>query len=119
MKGFLKGIYMKLISDDKKYFKHIRTYIDEIVCTYYNLYKESEIQNEIDLDYCQFSFAVYDIYDKAETIEQFISKLLDSISILIDNNDKPDRNAKALLNRIKELEKYHQRYLKLYKTQFV
>lgn len=107
---------MKLISEDKGYFKHIRTYVDQIICMYYNLYMESDIRNDVDLDYCQFSSAVYDIYDKAETIEEFVSLLLESISILID---RTDRKAKSLLNGIIELEKYHQRYLKLYKFQFV
>ncbi len=111
---------MKLISDDKKYFKHIRTYIDEIVCLYYTIYKESDIQEELDLDYCQFSSTVYNLYDKSNTIEEFIINVLNSISIMKgESKCIKERSIKALLKRINELEKYHKRYSELYKVQFV
>ena len=101
---------MKLISDDKKYFKHIRTCIDEIVFLHYKVFKESDIRNDIDLDYCQFSSVVYNLYDESETIEDFISNLLNSITIL--TSDKIDKGAKVLLRHINDLNRYHKQYRK-------
>ena len=101
---------MKIISDDRKYFKHIRTYIDEIVFLYYKVFKESDIRDNIDLDYCQFSSVIYNLYDESETIEDFISNLLNSITIL--TSDRIDKGTKVLLRHINDLERYHKQYRK-------
>jgi len=84
----------------RKYEKHVRTLIDQIVFDYYALMKSLNLS---DCDYTEFSSSIYTIYSESIDNIDFIQKIKQSLNILdLSNNPKE----KILLKRLDELYDY-------------
>lgn len=84
----------------RKYEKHVRTLIDQIVFDYYALMKSLDLS---ECDYTEFSSSIYTIYSESIDNIDFIQKIKQSLNILdLSNNPKE----KILLKRLDELYDY-------------
>lgn len=84
----------------RKYEKHVRTLIGQIVFDYYALMKSLNLS---DCDYTEFSSSIYTIYSESIDNIDFIQKIKQSLNILdLSNNPKE----KILLKRLDELYDY-------------
>lgn len=109
------GLYKELkILNSENYMKHINTFLDQIVFSYYALVKESEFADLQQLEYNEFSASVYDIFDKSKNIYDFIFRIRNTIEYINAEYSKTCRRKYTnLLKQLNALEKYEKNYVHL------
>ncbi len=109
------GLYKDLkIQNNENYMKHINTFLDQIVFSYYALFKESEFANLNQLEYNEFSASIYDIFDKSKNIYDFILRIKNTIQYInVEYSKKCRQKYTNLLKQLSALEKYEKNYVHL------
>lgn len=84
----------------RKYEKHVRTLIDQIVFDYFYLMKSLNLS---DCDFTEFSSSVYTLHSESIDNIDFIIKIKKTLKILDLNNNQKE---KILLKKLDELFEY-------------